>query len=115
VTENQRRKSSSQFNWWRVIHVDESNVAFLGLYHVGSLDEIVTSVKKYCPDIKAIIAWRVDYGEEATRKDHKLVEQIQKIHKEFAQDKAKLVQEASRSTLGHGKGRCYLLFDEQVP
>jgi hypothetical protein len=113
--ENQRRRSSSQFNWWRVIHIDESNVAYLGLYQVGSLDEIVTSVKKYSPDIIAIVAWRVEHGEEATSKDHKLVKQIQEVHKEFAKDKAKLVQEASRSTLGHGKGRCYLLFDEQVP
>lgn len=112
MTENQPKKYSSQFNWFRVIYLTEWNDAFIGDFNFDSIADVIKYLQSQ--NYTATIIWKVEDDEETTEKDYWLADEVQKIHKEFAKDKAKLQEEACRSALGHGAGRCNLLFDGEI-
>lgn len=85
--ENPDQKFLSRSNrCYRVVYLTDQGTAGMADYYVPNIVELLKHLGEI--DLQAVIIKGVDCGEETTEEDYKLVAEVQRIHKESAQDKA---------------------------
>lgn len=106
-----RNQFLSQNSWWRVHAVTSMSSCFVEDYFAQSMADVIKMVSDR--ELIAVYVRKVYDDEEATEKEWKLAQEIQRIYQSYQKSQTQQAQEGC--AMGYGEGWGDLLLDGEIP